>query len=473
MAHVRAFKPQIDLTVRPLLPKILKFIVPLMLTGILQLLYNAADIIVVGRFVGKEAMAAVGSTGSLVNLMTNLFLGLSVGSLASASHWIGAGNEAKVDSVTHTSITISVIAGIVLAIAGFFLSEKLLMLMGTPPEVLPMSTLYLKIFFLGMPFSLLYNFGSSLLRAVGDTKNPLIFLMISGVINVVLNIVLVVYANMSVAGVAVATIVSQAISAILVVIALMKRRGYCKLKLSRLRINKRALIEIAKIGLPAGIQSTIFSLSNVIIQSSINGAGAIAMAGNAAAANVEGFVYTSMNAVSQASLTFVSHNIGAGKVKHCKSVFIQTIFLSIIIGLGMGLAVYGLGNFILGIYNPDPEVIKFGLQRLAVIATTYFLCGVMEVLVGVLRGIGHSMLPMIISIFGVCGIRLVWIYTVFAATKNLNLLYWSYPISWLITIIMHTVVYIIVSKKVYRKVDPHYKENEPPQFNDAALSNVA
>lgn len=456
-------RKEMDMCARPLLGKMILFTLPLIATGILQLLYNAADIIVVGRFAGETAMAAVGSTGSLVNLLTNLFIGLSVGALSSTARWIGAKNKEKVDSIVHTSILLSIISGIILAVVGVFISKYLLILMKTPDDVLPLSTLYLQIFFIGMPFNLLYNFGASVLRATGDTKNPLIFLTFAGLVNVAFNLIFVIVFDMGVAGVAIATIISQAISSILVVLCLMRKKGYGKLYLKRLRIDAKALKEIALIGLPAGIQSTIFSFSNVIIQSSINSLGQTVMAGNVAASNIEGFVYVAMNSVSQACLTFTGQNYGAGKSKNINLVLTQSLLLVSILGVVMGVSCFLLGKPLLSIYNTNPEVIKYGLERMSVVCSTYFLCGVMEVLVGSLRGIGHSILPMIVSILGVCGVRLLWIYTLFASTQSLMQLYLSYPISWICTLAIHFVCFFIVRKKAFSKMTPSHTLTENMQ----------
>ncbi|MEG2084973.1 MAG: MATE family efflux transporter [Clostridia bacterium] len=446
-------KTDIDMCSRPLLGKIVKFSLPLIATGVLQLLYNAADIIVVGRFASADAMAAVGSTGALINLIINVFVGLSIGALSATARAIGANDRDGAEKIVHTSMLISLIGGILFGIFGFFASEYLLNLMHTPASILPLSAIYLKIYFVGLPFNAIYNFGSSVLRACGDTKNPLIFLTISGIINVVLNLIFVIVFKMSVAGVAVSTIISQAISAVLIVICLMRRNGYGKLEFKKLRINKRALLIILRIGLPAGIQSTIFSLSNVIIQSSINSVGNIAMAGNSSAANLEGFAYISMNAISQACLTFTGQNFGANNKKNCSLVLMQTLILTTIIGLIVGCGLYFASPLLLRLYNTDPTVIAYGIERLKIIGTTYFLCGIMEVLVGAMRGVGKSMLPMLISIFGVCAIRIIWIYTVFKKTNNLIMLYMSYPVSWLITCIILVVFLIFAQRRAFAKIN--------------------
>lgn len=445
-------KKEVDLTTRPLFGKILKFSLPLIMTGLLQLLYNATDIIVVGQYAGETAMAAVGSTGALVNLVTNLFIGLSIGALAAMSRWVGARNEERADNVVHTAVTVSVIGGFAVGIFGFFMSKLLLQAMDSPENVLPQSALYLKIYFCGMPFNLLYNFGGSILRACGDTRRPLIFLVVSGAANVVLDIVAVAVMKMGVAGAAIATVTAQVVSCVLVTACLMRKKGYGHFSIKRMKLEGNALKDIVRIGLPAGIQSTIFSLSNVIIQSSINSFGEIAMAGNAAAANLEGFVYVSMNSVAQSCLTFTGQNYGAEKPENMSLALWQSLGLVTAVGLVLGLAAYFAGGVLLKVYNANPDVIAFGLERLSIIGTTYFLCGIMETLVGSLRGMGHSILPMGVSIAGVVGVRLVWIYTIFAFRHSLLMLYISYPVSWIFTSAVHFVSLMIVKRKVFREL---------------------
>ena len=459
-AHEKRQKKQADFCTRPLLNKIILFTIPLILTGLLQLLYNAADIIVVGQFAGTEAQAAVGSTGALINLIVNLFLGLSVGALSVMSRCIGAKNLEKASRVEHTAVLISVIGGVVLGIVGFFLSGLFLRLMDTPDNVLPLSILYLKIYFVGMPFNLLYNFGASVMRACGDTKRPLIFLAIAGIANIGLNFLLVIGFNMSVAGVAIGTVTAQAISATLVVVWLMRGKGYPKLEMKKLRVHGAELVEMTKIGLPAGVQGTIFSLSNVMIQSSINGFGDVVMAGNTAAASVEGFVYVSMNAVSQACLTFSGQNFGADKHENINIVLLQCFLLVTGVGLVLGGLAYLGGNGLCFIFNRDPAVIEYGVERLLYTCVPYCICGIMEVLVGSLRGIGHSFVPMLVSIGGVCGLRIVWIYTLFAWVPELWMLYLSYPVSWAITALVHFICYLFVFKKEKRNMIRRRKERE-------------
>lgn len=441
-----------DMCQRPLLKKIILFSLPLIATGILQLLYNAADIVVVGQIDGHTAMAAVGSTGSLVNLITNLFIGLSVGALSAMSRSIGANDAEHADNIVHTSVLVSLIGGVIVGAFGFFACEQMLIWMQTPESVLPLSVSYLKIYFLGMPFMTLYNFGASVLRACGDTKRPLIILCGAGMVNVVLNYILVAGFGLGVVGVAVGTTASQVLSAVAVIAVLMRREGFGYFNIKKMRIDRRSLLEMTEIGLPAGIQSTIFSISNVIIQSSINSFGDVAMAGSAAASNLEGFVYISMNSISQACLTFTARNYGAHNTANMRLVLYQCLGIVTVIGVVMGVAVYLLAQPLLSIYNGDAEVIVYGVERLLLVCVPYFLCGIMEVVVGSLRGMGCSVLPMISAIVGVCGIRIVWIYTVFAMNRTLFMLYLSYPISWMITIAIHMVCYYCVRAKTERMV---------------------
>lgn len=441
-------KYEIDMCNGPLFKKILIFSLPLMLTGILQLLYNAADIIVVGRYAGSVSLAAVGSTSSLINLIVNVFVGLSIGTSVVVSQNYGAERNKDVSETVHTSIAISIISGVAVGIFGVIMAKPLLSLMGTPDDVLNLAALYMRIYFAGMPATMVYNFGSAILRAVGDTRRPLYFLSIAGVVNVVLNLFFVIVFNMGVAGVALATVIAQCISVALVIGCLLKAEGSIKLIPKNIKIHKDKLIQIAKIGLPAGIQGSIFAISNVLIQSAVNSFGSIVMAGNAAAANIEGFVYTSMNAIYQTSLTFTGQNMGAKKYRRVNKVFlICTAFVVVVGGALGGLAYFG-SKGLLSIYSVDPKVIEMGMLRMSIICTTYFLCGFMDVLVGSLRGMGKSILPMLVTILGVCGIRILWIYTVFAQHRTLTTLYISYPISWMVTAAIHLICYIVVVRKL-------------------------
>ena len=438
---------EIDMTSGALIPKILQFSLPLVLTGILQLLYNAADVIVVGNYAGHTALAAVSSTGSLINLLVNVFMGLSVGASVIIARYYGAGDILRMRQAEHTAITLAFFMGFGVGIMGFLLARPMLNWMGSPEDVIEGATLYVQIYFLGMPANMLYNFGAATLRALGDTKRPLYYLMISGLVNVVLNLLLVIVFKMSVAGVAIATVASQVVSMVLVLLCLLRSHGVMKLEIRECRINGRSALEMIRVGLPAGIQGSLFSISNVLIQSSINSFGSLAVAGNGVASNIEGFVYTAMNAQYQACMTVTSQNYGAGKMDRVKKTLWSCLGIVLIIGLSLGLIVRAFGVPLMSLYNQDPEVIAKGLIRMSMVLPFYFLCGMMDVMVGQLRGIGYSIMPMIVSLAGACGLRIVWIMVIFAANPTLQILYMSYPISWGVTFVIHLVCYMIVMVK--------------------------
>lgn len=441
-----------DLTSGPLTIKIIKFIIPLMLTGILQLLYNAADSIVVGHYDGSSALAAVSSVGALINLLVNAFMGLSVGAAVVVAQDYGAKDYEGVSKTVHTSYLISIIGGIVVGAIGLIFSRQFLIWMGSPEDVLPLSTEYLMIYFIGTPANMAYNFGASILRSVGDTKRPLYFLTISGLVNIVLNLVLVIVFHMGVAGVAYATIISQILSAVMVIVYMMKSKDCVRFVPKKMRIHGDKLKKMLYIGLPAGFQGTVFSLSNVVIQSAVNSFGSLVMAGNGAASSLEGFTYTAMNSVYQASLTFVGQNVGAKKYDRINKVQGVCLVLVTIIGLVFGVTTYCLGEPLLSIYLPnDPEAIPYGIIRMSYIALPYFLCGMMEVMVGGQRGMGMSFIPMINALLGSCVLRIVWISTVFAADPTLFTLYISYPISWIVTTLAHTVFYFVKLHSLKKK----------------------
>ncbi len=445
-------KEPVDLCTRPLFGKIVLFALPLILTSVLQLLYNAADLIVVGRWSGENAMAAVGSTGALINLVTNLFLGLSVGALAVVARFVGARDDAKVERSVHTAVAVSIIGGFAVGIVGFFASTVMLRWMDTPGEILGLSSLYLRIYFCGMPFNLLYNFGASILRACGDTRRPLVILTAAGVANILLDILTVTVFRMGVAGVGIATTAAQVVSAAGVVIVLMRRKDAARLRWRKLRIHKAALIDIVKIGLPAGVQGTVFSLSNVIIQSSINGFGETLVAGNSAASNIEGFVYVSMNSVAQSCLTVAGQNYGAKKPKNIDLALLQCLILVTGVGLVLGVGAYLLGKPLLKVYGCSGEALSYGIERLRVVLLTYSICGLMDVMVGALRAIGCSLLPMLVSVAGICGFRIVWVYTVFRMWHTPFVLYISYTVSWILTLGVHIVCYLLIRKKEFARL---------------------
>ena len=438
---------EINMTEGPLLPKILAFSGPLILTGILQLLYNAADVIVVGNYAGHEALAAVSSTGSLINLLVNVFMGLGVGASVVIARNYGARDIVSMRKAEHTAMTLALFMGVGVGIFGFMMAKPLLQMMDSPEDVIDGAALYVRIYFLGMPANMLYNFGAAAMRAVGDTKRPMIYLMISGLVNVLLNLLLVIVFHMDVAGVAIATVASQVVSMVLVLLCLFRTRGVIQLNLHECRVDRKSLREIIRIGLPAGLQGSLFSISNVLIQSSVNSFGSLVVAGNGVACNIEGFVYTAMNAQHQADMTFASQNYGAGKPERVKRTLWCCLGVVSAIGLGMGFLILLFGAPLMSLYNPEEQVIANGLIRMGIIMPTYFLCGMMDVMVGQLRGIGYSVMPMIVSLTGACLLRIVWILTVFARDHSLTVLYMSYPVSWFVTFAIHFLCYMLVARK--------------------------
>lgn len=440
---------EIDMINGPLFGKIVLYTLPLIAAGILQLLFNTADMVVVGRYAGSNALGAVGATASLINLLINVFMGLSVGANVAIAHYYGAGRFEELSRSMHTAISLSIICGCILLVIGQLFSEPMLILMGTPKDILPLSVSYMKIYFCGMPVMLLYNFGAAILRAVGDTKRPLYYLSLAGVINVILNLIFVIRFSMGVRGVAWATNISQAVSAVLIIRCLIKNEGPCRLSLSKLCLDKKETSRIAKVGLPAGFQGAIFSISNVLIQSSVNSFGAIAVAGNTATCNLEGFVYNSMNSFHQTAISFTGQNMGAKNMKRVQRVLLICLLCVTATGLGMGLIGFAFGSELLGIYSTDPAVIAFGLRRMAIIFPTYFLCGVMDVMVGSLRGMGFSIMPMTVSLLGACVFRIIWIMTVFAINHTPEFLYVSYPISWFITAAVHLICIFTIARRKY------------------------
>lgn len=447
-------KYEMDMCTGSLLPKILIFAIPLMASSLLQLLFNAADIIVVGRFAGDDSLAAVGSTSSIVNLLVNLFVGLSVGANVLTARYFGAKKSAQLSKTIHTAMTLAIVGGIFLALIGFFGARTIMELMQSPPEVIDKAALYLKLYFLGMPANLIYNYGASILRAIGDTRRPLYYLSGAGIINVVLNLIFVIIFKMDVAGVAIATVISQCFSAVLIVRCMMRETGSLKLRPKLLMFHKQELLKIMQIGIPAGFSGILFSLSNVVIQSAINGFGNIVVAGNSAASNIEGFVYVSMNAFYQASISFTSQNVGAGKYHRVNKITIYCVGCAVVAGLVFGIGAYLLGTPLLGLYTTSPEVVKMGLIRLSYVSCTYALCGIMDVMVGSLRGLGYSIMPMMVSLVGACGLRLLWIATVFQIPKYhlLQTIYISYPITWIITAFIHILCYVVIMSRLKKKI---------------------
>ena len=442
-------KYEIDMCNGTIMDKLISFSLPLMLSGILQLMFNAVDIVVVGRFSGSQALAAVGSTTALINVFTNLFIGISLGANVLAARFFAAGKDREMSETVHTSITLALISGVIMAFVGLFFSRGALELMATPSDVIDQSALYMKIYFLGMPFFMLYNYGAAILRAVGDTKRPLIFLIISGSVNAVLNMILVIVFHLDVAGVAIATVISQMISCILVLRCLYRSEGSYQLRFSRLMINKTYLKQIFQVGIPAGIQSTVINFSNVLLQSSVNSFGSTAMAGYTAANNIFGFLYVAVNSVTQACMSFTSQNYGVRKYKRMDKVLIDCIIISMTTSLVLGCSAYFFGPEILKIYTKDSEVIRCGMEILAYTTVPYFLCGIMDLFPGALRGMGHSGVPMILSVIGTVGTRIVWIFWIFPQHRSLYTLFISYPASWFITIVLQVVCFVFVRQTVH------------------------
>ena len=437
------------MTEGPIFSKLLKFSIPLIFSSLLQLLFNAADIVVVGRFAGDNALAAVGSTGSLINLLVNLFQGLSIGTNVVAAHYFGANRKSELKETVHTAMLLSIYSGIIMTAVGVTFAVPILKLMQAPHEVLTLASVYLKIYFGGITATMIYNFGSALLRAVGDTQRPLYILFLAGIINVILNLIFVIIFHLDVAGVAWATVISQTISAILVVIILLKENEEYSLEIKNMKINMHIFTKIVKVGIPAGFQGIMFSFSNVIIQSFVNSFGSVLIAGNSAACNLEGFIYTSMNGFSQGALTFCSQNMGARKIDRIKKIVWISQLSIIVLGATMSGLFLLFGHQLLGIYTKSPEVIEAGLLRCKVIFTTYYLCGIMDSMANSIRGMGHSLMPVIVTIFGACIFRLIWLFTFFQipAFHTPLVIFLSYPLSWTITYIAHLICYKKILKK--------------------------
>ena len=441
MALRQAKSYSIDMCSGPILPKMLRFAVPLMFSSMLQLLFNAADVIVVGRFTGDICLAAVGSTTALINLLTNLFLGLSIGANILAARHYGAREDEELSKTVHTAMLLSILSGVLLTVAGVLGARQILTWMQSPPEVLKLSALYLRIYFLGMTATMLYNFGAALLRAVGDTRRPLYYLSAAGVINVALNLLFVIVFRLSVAGVALATILSQHISLFLILRLMVKSDSCIRLSWRKLRVSKSKLARILRVGLPAGVQSSLFALSNVTIQSAINSFGEVVMAANTASSNIEGFVYIAMNAVYQAAMNFSGQNYGAGHYRRLHRVLFECLGLVTIVGMVLGWGAYLLGGPLLRIYTTSDIVVTYGLQRMKIVCLCYFICGWMDTIVGVMRGMGYGIMPMIVSLVGSCLFRIIWVCTIFQVYHTLPMLYISWPVTWILTFSMHVVCY--------------------------------
>ena len=437
-----------------IMDNLISFALPLMISSILQLMFNAVDIIVVGRFSGSQALAAVGSTTALINVFTNLFIGISLGTNVLAARFFAAGKAKEMSETVHTSVLLAIISGVIMACAGVLFSKTTLTFMGTPSDVIGQSSLYMRIYFLGMPFFMLYNYGAAILRAIGDTKRPLIFLIFSGLINAGMNMILVILFHLGVAGVAIATIFSQMISCVLVLRCLWMAEGSYQLRFSRLAIRKYYLKQIFQVGIPAGIQSTVINFSNVLLQSSVNSFGSVAMAGYTAANNIFGFLYAAVNSVTQACMSFTSQNYGAGKYKRMDRVLINCIILTVSVSLVLGGGAFLFGSEILKIYTENEEVIQCGVEILSYTTVTYFLCGLMDLFPGPMRGVGYSAVPMLLSVIGTVGSRVLWIFCIFPHHRTLSFLFLSYPLSWIFTIILQVICFYFVRKRVYGKRVP-------------------
>lgn len=457
MKQTKSF--EIDMCSGTLMDKLISFSIPLMLSGILQLMFNAVDIIVVGRFAGSESLAAVGSTTALINVFTNLFIGISLGSNVLAARYYAAGKEREMSETVHSSLTLALISGILMAFAGLFFSRTALEWMGTPDDVIDLAALYMKIYFIGMPFFMLYNYGAAILRAVGDTKRPLLFLVVSGLVNAGLNMILVICFHMAVEGVAIATVISQLLSCIMVLICLYRTQGCYQFRFSKLGLKGIYVRQIFQVGIPAGIQSTVINFSNVLLQSSVNSFGSVAMAGYTAANNIFGFLYASVNSVTQACMSFTSQNYGAGKTKRMDRVLIDCLILSCAVSMTLGCCAWFFGPQLLRIYTESSAVISCGVEILSFTTVTYFLCGIMDLIPGALRGMGRSTVPMILSIIGTVGTRIVWIFWIFPYHRSLDILFLSYPVSWILTILMQVICFFIVRKSVHADIEALRKDS--------------
>lgn len=459
----RQKKLEIDMTEGRLLPNILSFALPVLLSNVLQCFYNAADIIVVGRFASDLALAAVGATTSVINLVLNLFIALSAGVSVTVATAVGARNRERTQRLVHTAILLAIVCGAAVVVASIFLTRPLLELLDTPADIIDMSTAYMRIFLGGAIFSLVYNFGAAILRASGDSRRPLYYLTIAGVVNVLLNLFFVIVLDMAAAGVALATIIAQAISSTLVTIRLLRHEGDCRLSLRKLRFFGNETRSILRMGLPGSVQSLVFSLSNTMIQASVNSFNnSQIVAGNSAAQNVESFVYNAMNAMYTTAVTAVGQNVGAGKHERIGRVMRHCVTTVVVIGLVFGGAAYFVCEPLLGIYLPkSPEAVQYGAIRLSIIGFTYFTAGIMDVLVGCQRGMGSTLPPMIASVSGVCGVRMVWVATVFAHFRTLESLYLSYPATWIFTAVLHFVLYLIAKRRLAKTMLKTNQERIP------------
>ena len=458
-------KHTVDMTRGSIMRHIIAFAIPVMIAGVLQTLYNAADTVVVGKFAGKEALAAVGSTGSAIHLIIGVFIGLSSATNVIVARKFGAGNKSGVSKAVHTAIAACIAGGVILAVLGIAFCRKILILMGSPDDVIDLATLYMRIYFAGIPVMLIYNFGSAVMRAVGDAKRPTYYLMGAGIINVSLNLLFVIVFKMSVAGVAIATMIAQCVSAFLVLRSLIKTEECFKLDIRKIKIHREELREMITLGIPAGIQGSLFSLSNVIIQSSVNSCGSDVIAGNSAAQSIEGMVYVAMNAFFHAVLTFTGQNLGAHNFGRIKRGFWTTFCIAAVFGFVLSQSVVLLSPVLLRMYTDSDVVIAFGELRISIICASYFLCGIMEVAQGALRGLGVANRSMFTSLIGACGLRLLMTYigAPYREAEDLKFLFYSYPISWIVTTIALMIFFFAIAKSREKKWNAHIQSKQDVQ----------
>lgn len=441
-------KKQMDMIHGSMFYKILFFALPLAASSILQQLFNSADVAVVGRFAGSAALAAVGGNSPVINLLINMFVGLSIGANVIIANFIGQGREDKVKEAVHTVMSVALISGVSLLVIGIIIAKPILLMINTPSEVINLAVLYLRIYFLGMPFVMVYNFGAAILRSIGETRKPLYCLIISGIINILLNLLLVIVFHLSVAGVAIATVIADGVSAFLVVYFLSHSDDAIRLNIRELSLNKEIVVKVIKIGAPAGLQGVVFSLSNVFIQSAINGFGTHAMAGSSAGLNYEYFTYYMINAFNQTAVTFTSQNYGAKDLERCKRAFRISLVTGMALTLVMSFIFVGATDFFAGIYTNDPVAIKYAIIRMKHVTLLECLTGVYEISGGALRGMGHSLLPALLTVIGSCGFRVVWLYTVFKVVPTFTMLMNVYPVTWVITGTMVMTSYLIIRKRI-------------------------
>ena len=449
---------EIDMCSGSLMPKLISFALPLIFSGILQLLFNAVDLVVVGRFSGSNALAAVGASTFIIHIFVNFFIGISLGVNVTVARYYGAEDEKRTERAVHTAILTAIISGVLSMALGIALAQPALRLLGTPDSIIGLSKLYIRIYFLGTPFFMLYNFGAAVLRAVGDTKRPMIYLIISGMVNAILNVIFVTVFKMSVAGVAIATAISQLLSCIMILVTLIKSDTCYKLDIRKICIDKSILKQILRIGVPAGLQTTVITASNALLQSSVNSFGENAVAGYAASNNIFGFMFVTVNSITQGCMSFVSQNLGAGKLKRMKKSFYYSLILELTIGFAAGAFVYILRPQLIGLYSDNPEVITYGVEIFALSTLTYFMCGFMDCTAGAMRGMGYSAVPMVLSLIGTVAIRVIWIYYFFPANRNVRYLFISYPLSWVCTFIMQMICYMFVIHIVNKKFKQQAKD---------------